>query len=80
MDGSQLPTEWTLLSKQSVPGVSDSKKRDVSLTQNGTASKKGPMTENEDVKKMSKMTKMSIIPESSINVPMTEKAESTTYR
>ncbi len=54
MDGSQLPTEWTHLSKQSVPGVSDSKKRDTSLKQTGTASKKGPMAKNVDDGKMSK--------------------------
>ena len=75
MDGSQLPTEWTHLNKELVAGVSDSKKRDVSLQQSGTASKKGPILQKSEDAKMSKMSK---IPDASENLTMAKASDSGT--
>ena len=77
MDGSQLLTEWTHLNKEIVAGVSDSKMRDVSQNKNSTASKKGPMTKNEDVTKMSKMPEVS---KTSKKVTMAGSSESGTNK
>ena len=59
MDGSQLPTEWTHQSKKLVPGVSDSKKRDMSLIKTDVDKKEGPMFKKSDVPNMPKTLKMS---------------------
>ncbi len=74
MDGSQLPTEWTHLKKESVSGVSDSKKRDIPTKHSGTASTKGPMSKNDDDTKSSKMSKNVKNVEASEKSPMAEKA------
>ncbi len=75
MDGSQVPTEWTHLKRELVPGVSDPTKRDVSLDKTDTASKKGPMSQNKDdgAKKMSKMQK---VPDASKKLDEAKQSES----
>ena len=75
MDGSQLLTDRTHLIVKSASGGSDSKMRDVSQKHSATASKKGPMTKNEDVTKMSKMPEMS---KTSKKVTVAESSESGT--
>ncbi len=72
-----MPTEWTHLKEQLVPGVSDSKMKDAPKKKNANTSKKGTMTKTEDDFEMSKMTKMS---ESSKESPMAKKSESATNR
>ena len=78
MDGSQLPTEWTHLGSNLVAGVSDSKKRDVSIHKSGTASKKGPMAKNS--KDVTKMSDVLIMPSTSKKSSMAKESESATNR
>ena len=75
MDGSQLLTDRTHLNVKTVSGVSDSKMRDDSFKQNGTASKKGPMGKNVEDAKVPKIAKNV---EESKKVDMAEKAKSST--
>ena len=73
MDGSQLPTEWTHLNLKLVPGVSDSKMRDVSQKKESIRAQEGQMAKNVesiDIGKKSKTSKkvtMTKSPENSTN-------------